>query len=208
MRPVSGLERPVIQWSFVGIGLLLIGIVAAEASAIRQARRALDEVRTSEMNARLDRQQLEFELAHERATREALALEVARLRGSDAAPAAEPPTLTLTPVAKRGALPPEPSVEQPPPQMPIRLRLLLPGAAPSGGRTVTIALRSWSTGQTLWTRSGAVVERIDRRSAATAFITGDVLLAGAYELLVTAASGDGQPADVAAYEVAIAPPKR
>jgi hypothetical protein len=208
MQPVSGFERPWIQWTFVVIGAVLIAVAAAEAVAIRRARQAMDGVRAAELNARLDRQQFEIQLTHERSAREALALEVARLRGSAAAANAEPPTLTLTPLMKRGAAPPDPSVEQPPPHLPIQLRLLLPRDAPAGLKDFTVTLRNWSTGQALWTRGGVTADTLDRRSVVTAFVTGDVLTAGAYEILLTAGSTAGQPLEIATYELSIAPPKR
>jgi hypothetical protein len=204
MRPVSGFERPWIQWTFVAIGLLLVGIAAAEAIAIRRAREATEEVRAAEMNARLDRQQFELQLAHERSTREALAIEVARLRGT-ASQHAEPPTLTLTPLVKRGPTPPEATVDQPPAQLPIQLRLILARTPPPGMKDATITLRSWSTGQTLWSRSGLAVATVDARPTVTALITGDALTAGAYELLLTAKDPAGQPVALATYEVTVAP---
>ena len=202
--PVSGLERPWIQWSFVATGVLLTAIAAAEAVAIRRGRVALDTSRAAEMNARLDRQQLEIQLSHERSAREGLAIEVSRLRGSAAPSGAALPTLTLIPLTTRGGTPPAASVEAPSPEQVIELRLLVPRDAPAGLRDLTITLRTWSSGQTLWSRGGLTAAPIEGRAAVTTFITGDVLVPGAYELRLTAATGVGEPAVVASYEVSIA----
>lgn len=207
MHPVSGLERPWIQWTFVALGVLLIALVAAEAIAIRRTREALQTARVAEMNARLDRQQLDIQLGRERSAREALAFDAARLRGSAASSASTPPTLTLTPLGKRGPTPPAPSVETPARELVIELRLTLPRNVPRGLHDFTIAIRHWSTGEAVWTRSGIASAAADDPAAVTAFVTGDALAAGAYEILLTAVNASGQPAEVATYEVAIAPQK-
>ncbi|HEX6976715.1 MAG TPA: hypothetical protein VF147_20045 [Vicinamibacterales bacterium] len=205
---MSGLDRPALQWTFVAIGVLLIAIAAAEAVAIRHARQQMEAVRAAEMNARLDRQQSGIQLTHERSTREALALEVARLRGSAGAANAEPPTLTLSPLVKRGAVPPEASVEEPPPHLPIQLRLLVPREMPAGVDRVVVAVRGWSTGRTIWLRGGLAPGTLDGRPTVSALVTGDVFRAGAYEIVVSADSQASPPLDIAAYEVTIAPQKR
>jgi hypothetical protein len=164
--------------------------------------------RAAELEARLDRQQAEIQLAHERSAREALALEAARLRGTAALADAPPPTLTLTPLERRGAAPPPPSVDAPSRQQVVELRLVLPRAVPAGLREFAVAVRTWSGGQTVWARAGLAATTLDGHAAVTTLITGDALAPGAYELLLTATSAAGQPSEVATYEVSIAPPKR
>src|SRR5204863_3138445 len=111
MRPVSGFGRPVVQWLFVVLGLALIAVAAAEAAALLRARTVIGELRTADLNGRIEREQLEAHIARERAAREALSLELARRRGAGAA--VTQPTLTLSPLRKRGAQPPEPTVGKP-----------------------------------------------------------------------------------------------
>lgn len=205
MRAVSGFERPLVQWLFVALGVVLIVVVGAEAVGLRRARGQIESLRAGDLNARLEREQLERRAAREQAAREALSLELGRVRGG-AAPPATQPTLTLSPLAKRGAQPPDATVAQPAPSQAIQLRLEVPGHALRGGN-YAVAIRSWSTGQTIWTRSGLAASTVDGKAMVTAFITGDVLVAGAYELALTWTGGDAG-ADVASYEVAIRPPDR
>jgi hypothetical protein len=201
MRPVSGFERPIVQWTFVALGVMLIAVVAAEAVALRRGRRQMESVRAARLDDRVQREQLENRMAHERATREALALELARVRGGAAT--ATQPTLTLTPLTRRGAQPPEASVVEPSPAQSIELRLVLPrGRVPPNTR-YTIAVRTWSGGELLWQRSGLAASTVDGKPMVAAFVTGDVFTAGAYELLLTS-SGENR-AEIAAYEIAVHP---
>lgn len=203
MRRVSGFERPVVQWLFVGLAAILIVLVAGETSVLRRQRDELETGRVENLNARLDRQQLEIRFAHEQSAREALSLEVARLRGSAPAPSTAPPTLTLSPLTVRAATPPAPSVEAPPAEAVIDLRLILPRGPDARVKTCTVAVRTWSGGQVVWTRGGLPVSTIDGRRGVVARLAGDVLTAGSYEILLTGIDGNGQTTDIAAYEVTI-----
>lgn len=208
MRPVSGLERPWIQWTFVALGLLLVGLAAVQTMAIRRARADVKLARAAEMNARLDRQQLEMQLARERSAREALSIDVARLRGSAADAGAAPPALTLMPLTMRGATPAGASIDAPGRDVVIELRLVLPRTAPAGLHDFAVAIRTWSSGKPVWMRGGLARTAGETRPAITALITGDTLLPGAYELLLTAVSADGQGVDVGSYELSVAAPQR
>jgi hypothetical protein len=199
MRSVSGLDRPVVQWFFVTIAGVLIGVALLEAVALRRARAEIASMRASDLNARLEREALHASGARERSAREALSLEVARLR-SGARGGSSVPTLTLSPLTARGSSPPEPTVEAPANQ-PIELRLVLPARAPRAGR-YTIALRAWTGGETIWSRGGLGATSMEGRAMVTALITGDVIAPGAYEIVLTTSPAEGKSADVAAYEVA------
>jgi hypothetical protein len=209
MRPVTGLDRAGVQWMFVAIGVALIVVAGGEAVSLRRARARIDSLQAQALDARLTQQQLENHLAHERATGEALSLELARVRGSDGSmrtadagrASAAPPTLTLTPLGTRGARPPDATVAQPAGAQSIQLRLVLPRRRPAPSATYAVAIRTWSRGETLWQRSGLIASAVDGKPMVTTFITGDVFAAGAYEIALTA--GD-PPSDVAAYEVAVA----
>lgn len=200
MRPVSGFDRPALQWMFVVVGLLLIAAVAGEAVGLRRARREIETLRTANLDARVRQEQLEGHLAREQATREALTLELARVRaGASAAPVQ--PTLTLTPLATRGAQPPAPTVAPPAPSQVIELRLVLPPRAAEDGK-YSVAIRTWSSGQTVWSRGGLFRKAAGGRHVVAALVTGDVFAAGAYEIVVSRVSGDAG-VDVASYEVAV-----
>lgn len=208
MRAVSGLDRPWIQWTFVTLGIVLVAVAAAEGIAIMRTRAALEAARSSESNARLERQQLAMELSRERATRGVLAGDVARLRQDEAKPPGAPPTLTLTPLARRAATPPAPVVEAPVPDQVIALRLVLPRSAAPGSRAFTVTIRKWNTGETVWLRGGLTAGVADNRPAVIAFVVGDALAAGSYEVLLKAVNAAGESLDVATYEVSIAPASR
>jgi hypothetical protein len=205
MRPVRGFEHPLLQWIFVGLSVVLMAVVVVGALALRRERGRRDAIHAAELEGRLDRQQLEMRLAREQSAREALSIEVARLRGSssDGSQLPPPPTLTLTPISAPSATPPDPSVEQPPSEQPIALRLVLPRGA-DVRRKFSVSLRSWSGGAVLWMRGDVPATAVDGRPMVIALITGDVLASGAYEVTVSAEPTDSQPSTpVASYQVAV-----
>jgi hypothetical protein len=203
MRPVRGFDRPGLQWLFIGLGIVLIGVAAAEGVRLQQARTEIATLRAADLSARAEIEKLSAEAARERAAREAFSLQLARQRGA-AAPMAQP-TLTLSPVVKRGAQPPDPTVAKPPDHQPIQLRLLLPGRTEPQDARYAIIIRSWSGGDTVWTRTGLAMTTVDNKRMVTSFITGDVFAPGAYEVTLTLLVAGSSPADVASYEVAIRP---
>jgi hypothetical protein len=202
MRPVSGFERPGLQWLFVVIAVVLVGLAAAEAVGLRRLRGQVETLRASDLNGRIEREQLEAQVARERAAREAFSLEVARLRGGSRAGASQP-TLTLSPLTRQGATPPDPTVERPAENQAIQLRLLLPPGPAVRGSTYSVTVRAWSGGQTIWSRSGLAASTVEGRAMVSAFLTGDVFPPGAYEVALTTVSSDNKIADVAAYEIAV-----
>jgi hypothetical protein len=205
MRPVSGFERPALQWLFVILGAVLVVVAVAEAVGLRRLRGEVAVLRASDLNGRIEREQLQRREAYERSAREALALEVVRLRGGTQ-PGTNSPTLTLSPLTKRGAAPPVPTVEKIPEGQPVQLRLLLPAGRTATPANYAIVVRTWSGGETIWSRSGLRASTIDARPMVAAFVTGDVFAPGAYEIALTTVSPDGKGTDVAAYEVAIGQP--
>jgi hypothetical protein len=202
MRQVSGFERPVVQWLFVALGIVLIGVAASEAVALRRARTQNESLRAADLNARLEQQRLEAQIARERAARESLTLQLARQTG-DGAPVVQP-TLTLSPLSRRGAQPPDPTVVKPADDQLIQLRLLLPAPAKSDVAHFRIAVRLWSGGDPVWARAGLTVSIVDNKRMVTAYISGDVLGPGAYEIALTTDAGDTS-VDVASYEVGVRP---
>jgi hypothetical protein len=201
MRPVSGFERPVVQWIYVAMGILLIGVAAAEAVALRRARIEIESLHGADLNARLERQRLESRLAHERAAADALTVELARARGGTATSSAEP-TLTLAPLTSRGAQPPDASVVRPEPAQPIQLRLLLPPGRMAPATRYTIAVRTWSGGDMLWQRSGLAASTADGKPMVVTSVMGEVFGPGAYEVGLTSTAGG----EIASYELAVRAP--
>jgi hypothetical protein len=204
MRPVRGFERPSLQWLFVALAVVLVGLAAAEAVGLRRLRGQVESLRASDLNGRIEREQLQARLVREQSAREAFSLEAARLRGGPHAGASQP-TLTLSPLTRRGATPPDPTVARPIESQAIELRLLLPPGSALRGSTYSVAVRAWSGGQTIWSRSGLTASTVEGRAMVTSFITGDVFAPGAYEVALTTMSSDNKNADVAAYEIAVRP---
>jgi hypothetical protein len=204
MRPVSGLERPALQWLFVALGVALVVVAAGEAVGLRRARGQIAALRAADLNARIERQQLQARAAREGSAREALSLEVGRLRATG--PGVSQPTLTLSPLLKRGATPPEATVERPAENQVIQLRLILPSGGPAHPSRYTIVVRTWSGGDTIWSRSGLSVSTVDNGPMVTAFITGDVFAPGAYEIALSGTSIGNKTEDIAAYEIAVRTP--
>jgi hypothetical protein len=205
MRPVSGFERPGLQWLFVATAVVLVGLAALEAVGLRRLRGQVESLRASDLNGRIEREQLQARMAREQSAREAFSLEVARLRGGPHAGASQP-TLTLSPLTRRGATPPDPTVERPADNQAIQVRLLLPPGPASRASNYRVAVRAWSGGETIWSRSGLAASTVERQTMVTAFVTGDVFAPGAYEVALTAVSSDKKVADVAAYEIAVRQP--
>lgn len=204
MRPVSGFDRPVVQWLFVALGVALVIAAAAEAIGLRRTAAQIEALRAADLNGRIERQQLEARVAREQAARESLSLELARAGGRAVAPALA--TLTLTPLTKRGATPPAPTVAPPAPDQTIELRLVLDAGARGSAKRYAIALRRWSGGEVVWSRGGLSMTTVDGRLMVTARITGDVLTAGSYEIALSAGGSDN--ADVASYELSVGSPAR
>lgn len=204
MRPVSGFERPVVQWLFVALSFLLIVVAGSAAWTARRASVTADSLQAMDDAERIERERLEAQLARERSTREALALELERVRaGAAVEPARMLPTLTLTPLKTRGAQPPAASVSAQHATQVIELRLILPAGVDKTLSKFEVVMRDWSAGTVVWSRGGVTASPVDGQRAATAFITGDILRQGAYELLLGGVDGSGQKQEVAAYEIAV-----
>jgi hypothetical protein len=204
MRPISGFERPAFQWLFVALSVTLILVTAGATWFGRRAMVAGAAAQTVAEGGRLERQHLEAQLARERSAREALALELERQRaGSDVAETGRVlPTLTLTPVTSRGPSPPAPTVVPQYATQVVELRLVFPAGAKPFAR-FEIVWRDWSSGTLVWSRGGLVPASVDGRPGVTAYVTGDVLRSGAYEIQLSGWTLDGRKEDAAAYEVAV-----
>ena len=200
MRPISGFERPLIQWLFVLLSLVLMIAAGGAAWVARRANAAADLARAAEEGARFEGQQLDAQLARERSSREALSLELTRRRESGAEPTRVIPTLTLIPVTVRGATPPEPSVTTQHATQVIELRLVLPSAG-TRHRYYDVTLRDWSSGQSVWSRGGLIATTIDRQSMLTTYVTGELFRPGVYELLASGQTPEGKKEEVASYEI-------
>jgi hypothetical protein len=203
MRPVSGFERPRLQWMFIALAVVLIAVAVGEGIALLRARTEIATLRAADLNARTQIDQLSAQAARERAAREAFSLQLARQRGD--APPATQPTLTLFPLTKRGAQPPDATVAKPADHQSIQLRLVLPGRKELPQARYAVLIRTWSGGDTVWSRNGLAPTTVDNKRMVTAFITGDVFVPGAYEISLTRmVAGDvGTPAEVASYEVGV-----
>jgi hypothetical protein len=201
MRPISGFERPVLQWLFVALSVILIAVTAGAAWVARRAIAGATSARSVEEGGRLERQRLDAQLARERSAREAITLELARAREGSAETARLMPTLTLEPLTTRGASPPEPTVSAQHATQVIELRLVLPAAARPHTR-FEVVLREWTTGRLVWSRGGLTPSTVDRQSMLATFVTGDLFRTGAYEVLVSGVGADGQKTEIASYEVA------
>jgi hypothetical protein len=201
VRGISGLERPAIQWLFVAAGVALLAVAVATGVALVRARRATVLAAEQSQQLQRDRDQLDAALSHERATREALALELGRERRGASSPApAAPPTLTLEPVRTKS--PSGPAVAVPQPSVPlVEVRLQLPRGAASTQASYDVSLRSWVTGDVLLTRHRLLPVTSDHIQAVALRVPSDVFVPGQYELILTLTGSTAQ--DVATYEVAI-----
>jgi hypothetical protein len=198
-------ERADVQWMFVSLSIVLVVIAAGEAVALRRSRSQIESLRAAELNAQVERDRLRTEVSREQAARESFSLELARERGAGSPVTL--PTLTLSPLTKRGAQPPDPTVVKPADNQTIQLRLVLPATAKLPASRYTIVLRTWTEGETIWSRGGLSISTVENMRMVTTLISGDVLSAGAYEIALTSNAAD-KAADVAAYEVGVRPADR
>ena len=203
MRPVRGFERPALQWAFVALGVALIAVAAGAAWVARRANAGAEALRAEREGAVIERQRLDAQLARERSTREALTLELARQRAGADEPLRVMPALTLSPTESRGPKPPSPTVTAQHATQIVELRLLLPARARAQYARFEVVWRDWSGGDVLWSRGGLTASAVDRQPAVTAFVTGDLLRAGSYELLLSGVTVDGRKEEVASYEIGI-----
>ena len=200
MRPVRGLDRPVVQWAFVALAIALIVLAAALAVTDRRLNGTVGDLHASLVEERTGRGQIEARLAREQSTREALALELARLRagGSAGATAGSVPTLTLQPLRRRESTPPPPTMSAPPPSQTIELRLVLPARADGELAPFSFAVRDWTTGQERFTRGGLTPVATESGKAVAALVAGDVFRPGAYEVILRS-----KEAETATYEISV-----
>lgn len=200
MRPISGLERPWVQWLLVALSVLLIALAARGAIGLRRASREIERMKAADLEGRVEREQIERRLAREQSTRESLALELARHRTR--AEGSAPPTLTLWPLRTRAATPPEATVALPSATQVIDVRLVLPRGVDRRHTQFQATMRSWSGGDTIWSRGRLTASSPEGRPTVVARVPGDVFQPGAYEIALTGSSA-GAAADVASYEVTI-----
>jgi hypothetical protein len=201
MRPVRGFDRAIVQWTFVALAVVLIVLAAALAVAVRGLNVTVGEMHAARIEERAARDQLEARLARERSTREALALELGRLRAGQAnasAGASGIPTLTLRPLRAREATPPPPTMSAPAASQIIELRLVLPPGADAKLAPFSLTVRDWTTGQDRLTRGGLGVVAFEGGSAVAAFVTGDIFPSGAHEVILRTAQ-----AETATYEITV-----
>jgi hypothetical protein len=161
-------------------------------------RASVQELKRDTAQAHLDRDQIEASLARERSAREAMTLELGRERVANAPVSV--PTLTLPPVTVKSPKGPETAVPSTTAPV-VELRLVLPRGSATD-RAFSVALRSWTTGEVLWTRAQLRAGSADGKPAILAPLTSDVLAPGQYEVQLTAGT---PPTTVAVYEVAVVP---
>ena len=199
MRGIKGLDRPGWQWGLVAACVVLIASVIAAALTIRRANARMADVEVVYQRARTQLEQMEADLARERAAREAFAHEVTRLRASGQ-PDSAAPVVTLEPSKTRGATPPDAAAQAVAPEQVVLLRFVLPPKAVQNSQGYQVTARDWSSGQVRWVRGALSPVKGERSSALVFSITGEMLPAGSYEFLV---SGDGR--ETATYELSVRP---
>jgi hypothetical protein len=189
-----------VQWVFVALGVGLIAVAAAEAVALRRMQAQTSTLLAAKLQAETERDDLDRRLARERSAREALALEVSRLRGSTQGGAL--PTLTLQPLRAPSSAPPEPTVAPPSPLQLIALRLLLPAGADTR-RPYALTIRTWSGGEHVWMRGGLTTSAVESQRMVIAHVGGDVLAPGSYEINLDVTAPDGERSHAASYELSV-----
>lgn len=200
MNPVKGFERPAVQWAFVSLAILLIALAAALSVATWRLAGTVRELRAARLEDWSARDQLGGQLSRERAAREALALELARVRGANAAGANPlPPTLTLEPLRHRESTPPPPTMTAPAPAQIIELRLVLPRGANRARPPYEMTVRDWVSGQVRLTRGGLTSTPLDAGGRAVkTYVAGEIFAAGSHEVILKSEDGE-----VATYEITV-----
>ena len=199
MRILPRFDRPALQRFFVALALVLVTLTVLLSVALVRLNDSVRELRAARLEERTAREQLEARVAREQATREALALELSRIRaGNVSRDDRLPPTLTLQPLRKRDPTPPEPTMTAPPEAQVIELRLLLPRDARRSSAPFELTVRDWVTGHVRLTRGGLTSSRSDDGPVVTAYVAGDVFVSGSHEVILR-----DKESEVATYEITV-----
>jgi hypothetical protein len=194
---VRGLERPLLQW---GVLLLCVVLIALGAWSIVRVRALRSQIGTLGAAARVAErrtEELDRELARERAAREAFALGLQRERAANEKEQAAVAAFTLTPGLPSSGVPDQRLV-LPPGIAAAQIELVTPRRAP---QTYRVGVRPFSGGEELW--SHARLRPRTRDSPLLVIVPSEVLAPGRYELTlsVTDAAGRRQEAGTYVFEV-------
>jgi hypothetical protein len=203
LKQIGALDRPCVQWIVVLGSATLTALLAVSSVMQWRAGVQVDRLEALVLESRAGREAIERELMRERSARQALSLELKRLRERDRDGLAYA-TLTMSPLTNRGPLPAGSMTNEADRRQTIELRLVLPKGQGGSSGQLQITARDWSTGQVYWSRARTTTAVVEGRRAVIAYVTGEMLPAGAYELLLTSPQpGASVSPQIAAYELVV-----
>lgn len=193
LRHVPGLERPAFQWALLFLCLVLCALGAWSAIRIRVLRSQLGTLQAALLVAERRQDDLERQLARERAAREALAIGLERERAASERGKPIVPAFTLTPGLSRSGVP-EQKLSVSSDAMAVRLELV---TELRPGRTYRVGVVPFSGGEELW--SHARVRPRTARAPVVVIIPAEILVPGWYALALTTADASGRREEAGTY---------
>jgi hypothetical protein len=188
LRGVPGGERPLVQWLMVALAVAIVGLAVFLVQRERAAQTTIRALRDEVRDATRREEQLEGQVARERATREAFEIGLGRER------AANTPQGIPLEAGLDGSGHPRQQVRLP--EDVARVQFVLPIRGPRLAR-YRAALRAFSTGDELWAHAMLRADVDPKRLFVAVPI--DVLSAGSYELALTGYTEEGERHDVDAF---------
>jgi hypothetical protein len=183
---VPGGDRPVVQWMLIAAGIVIVVLAALLIQRQRQDRATIGALQAAVRDLTGQHEELERQLARERAAREAFQIGLGRERTINA-----PVAVALQPGLDRsGSL----TQLRIPKDLP-RITLVLPLAA-SYDR-YRAALRDFTSGDELWSHARLRPEAGSKRLDLV--LPAEVLVSGRYELVLSGIDRDGTPGEAAVF---------
>jgi hypothetical protein len=197
LSPIPGLHRPLFQWLLLLLCLVLVALGVWSATRVRALRSQIRTLDSAVVVGERRQDDLERQLARERATREALAIGLQRERADAERQKPIVPAFTLTPGLSRSGVP-EQKLTVSSDAAAVQLELVTDRRP---GRTYRASVAPFSGGDELW--SHARVMPRSARAPVVLIVPAEILTPGLYALTLTSteASGRREEAGTYAFEV-------
>jgi hypothetical protein len=191
--PIRGLDRPIVQWSLL---VLCVSLTTLGIWSVVRIRAVGARVRTLEAAVQIAErraEELDRQLARERAAREAFAIGLQRERAANAREKAAIVSFRLTPgLAFSGV--PDQQVTIPADAVAVQVELV---TARRARRTYRVGIRPITGGEELWTHARLRTRTSD--APLLVIVPPEILTPGAYELTLATVDNGGRREEAGVY---------